>query len=372
MRVLSATFTLDCITPSGTLYNEEMLRVCDGPSCRLRAQDLGLDDVDGARVGCLGRCDMPVAAWSQARPLVIARRGHLEAAVTPAYERQRGPWEPALLRDIYFVDQHALPAARRRGAYRALAAVAAGEPHIVEDEHLRGATALASLLAQPRPSSLVLVDALTTSAGEFATRPLCERDPHVVVEGACLAALAVGAPRAIVRVRAGWPEAERALAAAIAAARAAGLLAGVDVAVAVVGDVDAPDADDAAAADDSDDDAAWILPAARAAALVRVAAVATQPLPGEDGFALAYHWWSLHAPSLCAVSGDVLRPGVYELPLDATVADALAAAGGVIDGVRVAALGGYLADGVCARDAARPLPTALVVFNARRDLARFG
>ena len=285
----------------------------------------------------------------------------------PAYERQRGPWEPALLRDIYFVDQRELSAARRRGAYRALAAVASGEPHIVEDEQLRGATALASLLAQPQPSPVALVDAVTTSVGEFATRPLCERDPHAVVEGACLAALAVGASRAIVRVRAGWPEAERALVAAVADARRAELLAGVDVDVAVIGDVTAPATSDAA--DDASD--AWSLPAPRAVALVRVAAIATQALPGEDGFSLAYHWWSLHAPSLCAVSGDVLRPGVYELPLDATVADALAAAGGVVDGVRVAELGGYLADGVLARDATRPLPTALVVFHARRELAAF-
>jgi NADH:ubiquinone oxidoreductase subunit F (NADH-binding) len=178
--------------------------------------------------------------------------------------------------------------------------------------------------------------------------------------------LAVGASRALVRVRAGWPEAERALVVAVADARRAELLAGVDVEVVVVGDIAPPQA-----ADDTSEDASdtWSVPAPRAVALVRVAAIATQALPGEDGFALAYHWWSLHAPSLCAVSGDVLRPGVYELPLEASVADALAAAGGVVDGVRVAELGGYLADGVLARDAARPLPTALVVFHARRDLA---
>jgi SLBB domain/Respiratory-chain NADH dehydrogenase 51 Kd subunit len=351
-----------------------MLRVCDGPACRLRAHDLRLDRDGGATpVGCLGRCDAPVAAWSHERPLVIARRGSLEAARVPAYERQRGPWAPALLRDVFFVDQPQLAAARRRGAYRALAAVASGEPHIVEDEQLRGATALASLVAQPAPSALALVDALATEPGEFAMRPLCERDPHVVVEGACLAALAVGAARVVVRVRAGWPEAAAALATAITEAQAADLLAGVAVAVEVAGSIDAPgDAPrDAPGGDAAADEAAWLLPAARAAALVRVAAIATQAPPGEDGFGLAYHWWSQHAPSLCAVSGDVLRPGVYELPLDATVADALAAAGGVIDGVRVAPLGAYLADGVLARDAARPLPTALVVFHSARDAAAF-
>jgi hypothetical protein len=74
-----------------------------------------------------------------------------------------------------------------------------------------------------------------------------------------------------------------------------------------------------------------------------------------------------HATRLCAVSGDVLRPGVYELLAIATVADAVAAAGGAVDGLLVATVGGYLADGEWGGDLARAIPTALVVLHQRRD-----
>src|SRR5437899_2096861 len=116
----------------------QMLRVCDGPACRIRAADLGLGRV-GVPVGCLGRCDAPVAALSATgRALVLARRGaDPEPAMAPG--AQRGPWEPALLRDVFFADQAELAAARRRGAYRALAAVVAGAPRIVDDEGATGA-----------------------------------------------------------------------------------------------------------------------------------------------------------------------------------------------------------------------------------------
>lgn len=74
-----------------------------------------------------------------------------------------------------------------------------------------------------------------------------------------------------------------------------------------------------------------------------------------------------HATRLCAVAGDVLRPGVYELRDGASVADAIAAAGGVVDGMLVADAGCFLADGVVADDASRPAPAALVVAHRRRD-----
>ena len=66
-----------------------------------------------------------------------------------------------------------------------------------------------------------------------------------------------------------------------------------------------------------------------------------------------------HETILCAVSGDVLRPGLYELLAGAPVAAAIAAAGGVIHGLRVAQPHASL-------DLAAPAPPALVVRHAGR------
>lgn len=77
-------------------------------------------------------------------------------------------------------------------------------------------------------------------------------------------------------------------------------------------------------------------------------------------------WLDWHATLLCAVSGDVLRPGLYELGDHATIADALAAAGGVVDGLRVSTASSVLADGAPTHDLAAPAPVALVAHHSRR------
>lgn len=62
--------------------------------------------------------------------------------------------------------------------------------------------------------------------GSYVDRLLMERDPHAVLEGVALAALAVGAERAWVYVRSEYPRAREALRGALGDARAAGHLQG--------------------------------------------------------------------------------------------------------------------------------------------------
>jgi NADH:ubiquinone oxidoreductase subunit F (NADH-binding) len=218
--------------------------------------------------------------------------------------------------------------------------------------------ALAELAAAPPSATCVVIDGAPARPGDFRVRPLLERDPHLVLEGACLAARAAGAAVVRVHVREGWSAAAAALTAAAAAASAAERVAGITLAV--VTGAPLPAAGD------------FTLDAEAAARLVRLVAVAVAPdvARASDGLARARAFAAAHATRLCAISGDVHRPGVYELRADATVADALAAAGGVVDGMRVARLGATLADGALVHDAQAPVPGILVVAHAGRDGAR--
>src|SRR5437660_5736024 len=140
-----------------------MFQRCIGPACRLRAGDLGLGPPDGEGVECLGRCDAPVAAQAHGRALTIVRRGTVEPSLPPPLPRQ--PAVAVLLRDAGFADQRTLEAARRRGAWRAAA--------------MLGPTAARDLVA-------LVPGRADAAAHGFAGRVLCERDPHLVLEGAAV------------------------------------------------------------------------------------------------------------------------------------------------------------------------------------------
>jgi NADH:ubiquinone oxidoreductase subunit F (NADH-binding) len=199
-----------------------------------------------------------------------------------------------LLRDAGLGDQPTLAAARRRGAYATLAKI---------DQ--RAAAELVAAVGRPSYAG----------EGAFAARVLCERDPHLVLEGLALRARARGGPLAV----------SAALAAAATEARE------------LIGEGTIVDAVD-------------VVDAAR---LARAASCGVE-------------WWDRHRTSVCAIAGDVLRPGLYELHDGASIGEALRAAGGVVDGVYVSSASAVLADGVGTRDLAAPAPSALLVRHARR------
>src|SRR3990170_964515 len=70
----------------------------------------------------------------------------------------------------------------------------------------------------------VVANGYEADPGAFADRLLMETDPHAVVEGAALAAWAIGATKAIVAVKADYRHAATRLRTAVAGAEAAGYL----------------------------------------------------------------------------------------------------------------------------------------------------
>jgi NADH:ubiquinone oxidoreductase subunit F (NADH-binding) len=82
-----------------------------------------------------------------------------------------------------------------------------------------------------RVASVVVVNADEGDPGAYIDRRLLEDDPHAVLEGMAVAAYAVGASSAFVYVRAEYPDARAAIAAAAADAAAAGVLGDLHVRV---------------------------------------------------------------------------------------------------------------------------------------------
>ncbi len=81
---------------------------------------------------------------------------------------------------------------------------------------------------QPAGQKYITCNADEGDSGTFSDRMIMEGDPFVLIEGMTIAGLAVGATRGYIYLRVEYPHALQVLTAAIAAARAAGLL-GADV-----------------------------------------------------------------------------------------------------------------------------------------------
>jgi NADH-quinone oxidoreductase subunit F len=198
---------------------------------------------------------------------------------------------------------------------------------------------LAHLLAHAGPR-VVVCNAAEDEPGSQKDRALLERNPHLVVEGALLAAAAADATTVVFYVRASLTEGLASLRAALADVAGLPALQGIDVQVR-----EAP--------------AAYV--AGEASAAVRFlsgdeAKPAVQPpLPTQEGVdgrpTLLCNCETLanlprvvageeaEATRLATVTGDVLRPGVYEVsPARTSLADLVELAGGLPAGAALKAI----------------------------------
>jgi formate dehydrogenase iron-sulfur subunit len=83
-----------------------------------------------------------------------------------------------------------------------------------------------TVLATAADQKYVVCNADEGDSGTFSDRMIMEGDPFVLIEGMAIAGIAVGATLGYIYLRSEYPDAERTLYAAIAAARAAGFLGG--------------------------------------------------------------------------------------------------------------------------------------------------
>ncbi len=118
------------------------------------------------------------------------------------------------------------------GLQRAVALAPAAVVKEVTDSGLRGRGGAAfptgikwkTVLDTPAAQKYIACNADEGDSGTFSDRMLMEGDPYCLIEGMCIAGLAVGATQGYIYIRSEYPHAFRTLQAAIERARAAGWL----------------------------------------------------------------------------------------------------------------------------------------------------
>jgi NADH-quinone oxidoreductase subunit F len=213
-------------------------RVCDGPICRLRGAPELLRKLDGATpMPCAGRCDVPVPILKGHQLLTGSPSGELVEEPSPLPPPYPGDGEECVFGQIRSDNRASLSGYRASGGYAALAKVLAGisRAQLIDQVTQSGLAGRggagfptgrkwkAVADAEGTPKTIVC-NADEGEPGCFKDRALLDHDPHAIIEGMVLAAYATGATRGFIYLRYEYPETEQILEQAIAQARAENLL----------------------------------------------------------------------------------------------------------------------------------------------------
>ncbi|MEZ5990233.1 MAG: NADH-ubiquinone oxidoreductase-F iron-sulfur binding region domain-containing protein [Planctomycetota bacterium] len=215
-------------------------RVCTGPVCASRGGTALLEALrkDGATpMPCAGRCDEPVPVLFGQEVRVGTDAGALHARPSPLPVPNPGGVEECVFAAIREPGRAGIDGYRRTGGYEALAEALAsfgadGVLRVVTDSGLAGRGGAgfptgrkwqAVREASGGPKTIV-ANADEGEPGCFKDRALMDHDPHALIEGMVLAGIATGATRGFVYLRYEYPETLRILERAIAEAAAEGWL----------------------------------------------------------------------------------------------------------------------------------------------------
>ncbi len=335
---------------------------CEPLAGQLAEETDGRDDVQVERVSCLGRCEAAPAVVVNEIPLAPLSLADFEQALgfidDPAQLSANNPtatprhWQCDPYQDsdqrygtvrslIASVDDVGLHCIDRLKQSRLSGMGGAGFPTGRKWELVAGES------ANPK---YVICNADESEPGTFKDRVILEELPHLVVEGMLLAGLTIGAEQGIIYLRHEYSREHKALEAELTRARAAGILG-----------------DNAAGSSHSFDIEIFLSPGGYILGEETALLEALEdkrgeprnkpPYPGTHGlwgqptlinnvetFALAtsivHHgvdWWESQAGDgfrglkCTSISGDIVQPGVYEIPVGTTVAELIERAGGMKD-----------------------------------------
>jgi NADH-quinone oxidoreductase subunit F len=218
----------------------EAPRVCDGPVCRTRGSRTilaALAHEGASAMPCAGRCDDPVPVLRGHQTVTGTSPYQLEPRGSPLPPPAPEGVEECVFRHIRERVRGTLDGYRATGGYEGLTrAVREMKPseviRAVQESGLAGRggagfptgrkwQAVADAPGEPRT---IVCNADEGEPGCFKDRALMDHDPHAVLEGMIAAAYATGATRGFIYLRYEYPETERILERAIAEAEEAGFL----------------------------------------------------------------------------------------------------------------------------------------------------
>ena len=371
------------------------------------------DDVEIQEVSCLGRCDAAPAGALNHVPLAPANlmdAGQLDGSL----ERPSAdPEQPATQPRRWKCDPYADPE-MRYGTVRALSSdpssLAATCLAHLTDSGLSGmggagfstARKWSAVADAAGPVKYVICNADESEPGTFKDRVILEQLPHLVIEGMLLGALTVGAQHGIVYLRHEYQREQVALEQAIHEARRQGILGAnaagsgrpfeIEVFVSPGGYILGEETALLEALEDKRGEPRNKPPYPSTCGLHGCPTLINNVETLALATAIVHHgsaWWRTAGKDdfwglkFVSISGDVQRPGVYEIPVGTTVAELIDLTGGMRDGGELKAFlpGGASSnflpaaavhtplDFTAMRDAGSMLGTgAVMVFGAERDL----
>ena len=217
-------------------------RVCTGPVCELQGAGelVAALEASGRRpmpMPCPGRCDRPVPVLHGGTVLTGRRSGELRRDPSPLPDPAPDGVEECVFAGIRAPDRATLDGYRRHGGYRALRkAVLETTPEAVIGAVDRSGLAgrggagfptgrkWRAVAEAPGTPKTVVCNADEGEPGCFKDRVLMDHDPHGLLEGMALAGYATGAHLGFVYLRYEYPETLGVLERAATEATEAGLL----------------------------------------------------------------------------------------------------------------------------------------------------
>ncbi len=215
-------------------------RVCTGPVCCLQGGKELLESLKGegaSAMACSGRCDQSVPVLKGHETWVGKSADSLERIPSPLPPPNPGGIEECAFANIRDPGRNTLDGYRKTAGYEALTkAVKEMQPaeviQLITDSKLAGRggagfpTGLKwkAVADESRGPKTIVCNADEGEPGCFKDRAVMDYDPHAVIEGMAIAAHATGAPRGFIYLRYEYPETFQLLERAIAEATDAGLI----------------------------------------------------------------------------------------------------------------------------------------------------